>query len=73
MDDTKKWWQSATIWGAVVSVLAKVVMLVFGIEITTAEVAQITDQIVFLITTAVGLIGDAVAIYGRKKATKAIA
>lgn len=73
MDETKKWWQSATIWGAVISVVSKIVMIVFGIEITGAEVAHITDAVVVIISTITGLIGDFVAIVGRKKASTKIA
>ena len=60
----KNWYQSKTVWGAVVVILASVLRLA-GIEFGPAEQAELTDAI----TTIAGAAGGLLALYGRLTAT----
>ena len=67
----KAWWQSKTIWGAVITV-ASVLCGFFGLELTTDEQALLTDTLVAAVGAAGGLVGAGVSVYGRIKADKSI-
>lgn len=70
--DGKSWYLSKGIWGAIISIAAKAVGAIFGVEIASEDTVQVTDLIIAAISFGVSFIGDFVAIYGRVKATKAI-
>lgn len=63
-DETKAWWQSRTIIGIVVMVLAQVLKW-FKVDIVNEELTDI-------VTIAMEFIGAALAVYGRVKARKSI-
>lgn len=67
MDGTTPWWQSKTILGAAVAILASVGGLL-GLNLD----ASLQSQLVDLVTAVGGVIGGALAWYGRVVATKKI-
>lgn len=67
MNDVKHWYQSKTIIGAVVTVLA-LVLTAFGYGIGAEDQAALVDYAVSL----GGVVGGLLAIYGRVKASKEI-
>ena len=68
-----KWWgQSMTIWGAVVTALATVVPVVgpvVGVDITGEVIRQAGGQAVQVFQAVGGLVGTALTIWGRIRAT----
>ena len=69
--ETKSWWASKTIWGAVITVVC-VVLSIFGVEITDAEQSAIRDNLTELVTLGGAVVGAVLSIYGRVKASKSI-
>ena len=67
MTDVKPWYQSKTIIGAVVTVLA-MILTAFGYGIGAEDQAALVDYAVSL----GGVVGGLLAIYGRVKASKDI-
>jgi len=67
MDETKVWWQSLTLWGAIITVLAAVAG-VFGFTIDI----QTQKEIVEYIMVGGSAIGGLMAAYGRIRASKII-
>ena len=67
MEESKKLYESKTVWGGVVVVLATVAGL-FGFEVDSVVQAQIVDYILAAIAAGGGLF----AIWGRAKANKTI-
>ncbi len=67
MDDLKHWYNSKTIWGALISVIASL-LHVSGINIAAADQGQLVDSIVNI----AGALGGLLAVYGRVTATSAI-
>lgn len=68
MDGTgKAWYQSKTVWGSIIALLAGVGTLA-GLKLD----ASLQDQLAQLLTGAGELVGGALAFYGRMKADKAI-
>ena len=67
MDETKKWYQSKAVWGAIVAMIVTLLNSA-GIDIS-GEQSNIVDVIMQL----VGSIGAAIAIYGRIVAKAKIA
>lgn len=68
MDDEKVWYQSRSVIGSVVTILA----LICGLfNLTVDEQAQ--SDIVNLTVVVVGVVGSEVSIWGRVTATKTIA
>lgn len=65
--DGKALFASRTFWGVAISVAAKVAAIC-GVEITD----EIQGQAVDLALLGVSFVGDALALYGRATATKAI-
>jgi uncharacterized protein (TIGR02594 family) len=69
-----KWWgQSVTIWGALLTGLSTVLPAlgpVIGIDITADLVREAGEQIVATVQAVGGLIGIAMTIYGRVRATQ---
>lgn len=68
MNETKNWWESKTIWGAVVVVIAQLARLFFKIDITDAEQAQLIDAL----STIASILGSALVAWGRVSATSTI-
>lgn len=66
--ETKKWYESITIWGGVVAIGSAVANAAFGVYIDE----QTQNEIAQNIMTVVGAIGGIAAIYGRLKAEKKI-
>ena len=64
MIEQKSWFQSKTIWGALMTVIA-VVLGQLGISLDLA----IQHQLIDLIMNGLTLLGSAIAIYGRLRAT----
>jgi len=67
MDETKVWWQSLTLWGAIITVLAAVAG-VFGFTIDL----QTQKEIVEYIMVGGSAVGGLMAAYGRIRASKII-
>ena len=65
MEETKQWYLSKTVWGALVAILASV-LHAGGFELGSAAQNELADGIVAL----VGAIGGLLAIYGRLSADK---
>jgi len=60
MNGTKVWWQSKTVWGSIVGMLAGVATLA-GVHLD----ATLQDQLAALLTGAGEVAGGALAFYGR--------
>ena len=67
MNDTKPWYMSRTVWGALVAIAASIGGA-FGIMITEADQIEIADTALQL----VGTVGGFLALYGRLSAQKII-
>ena len=68
MEDFKTWYQSRTIWGAIIAILASLAHA-GGDSLTATDQGQIADAAVAL----AGTIGGLVAIWGRIRATSRVA
>lgn len=68
MDGVKSILMSKTIWGVIVSIVGKLAALA-GYTITEGD----EQELVALVGLLASAVGDAYAVYGRVKATKAIA
>lgn len=67
--------QSLTIWGAVVVIIAQLVKLVFGVEISAEDQVLFTtwlQQIIEIVTTGATILGGIVAVIGRLRAKSQI-
>jgi hypothetical protein len=60
MDTTKHWWQSRTLWGAIVT-LGSAALGLAGIDLGDAD----RDALVGLLTSLGAAIGGVIAIFGR--------
>lgn len=67
MLDTKPWYQSKTIWGALIAMAAPLTRYV-GLDLPLAEQAELAD----LLTVLASTFGALLALYGRLTATKAV-
>jgi uncharacterized protein (TIGR02594 family) len=69
-----KWWgQSLTVWGTIVTTLATVLPIagpLIGLEISADTVHQLGDGVVRVAQALGGVIGIAMTIYGRSRATQ---
>lgn len=63
-EDVKAWWQSRTIIGIVVMLLAQILKLL--------KVDIVNDELTQIVTLAMDTMGASLAIYGRVKARKQI-
>lgn len=63
MTDTKPWWQSTSIWGSVVAIIAMVASF-FGFTLD----ADAQQTVLTIITEIVGVVGAAIALIGRIRA-----
>ena len=67
MQDTKAWWQSKAVWGALITLVAVIAQL-FGVQIDP----ELQQQAVNQVTAIAAGIGGLLALYGRIKADKKI-
>ena len=67
MDETKPFWQSRGVWGAVVATACGVAMI-WGYHVSPADQGQAVELIYGAVTTIAG----AIALWGRVRATKTI-
>jgi len=65
MNDTKPWYMSRTVWGALVAIAASIGGA-FGLAITEADQTEIADSVL----QVVGALGGVLALYGRLSAEK---
>jgi hypothetical protein len=71
MENTKAFWKSKTLWGAVI-VLVCLSLRMFGQEETAQAVEEQQESILALVAEIGTLIGSAVAIWGRITAKHAL-
>jgi hypothetical protein len=74
MDNTKPWYTSRGVWGGVVAVVASGMQLA-GYAVTPADQAALAEgaaQLGGLVVSGVTLVGGAISIWGRIRATHAI-
>lgn len=67
MDGMKAWYQSKTVWGALIAVGASLLQIM-GAEVDIGTQAELAD----LAVTTVGAVGGLIAIYGRISARSEI-
>jgi hypothetical protein len=67
MNDVKAWYQSRTVWGALIAILASLANAA-GIEITAGDEDELAD----LIVAAVGTAGGLIALFGRVSARRRV-
>ena len=67
MTDMKAWWQSKTLWGAIVTIASSILGLA-GLELGGADAETLTG----LLTSLGAAIGGIIAIVGRLKAKSRI-
>lgn len=67
MNDVKAWYQSRTVWGALIAILASLGNAV-GVEMTTGDEGELAD----LVVAAIGTIGGLVALFGRISARRRV-
>jgi hypothetical protein len=67
MQDTKVWWQSLTVWGGIVSIIAPALGLFFHVTLGVEETNQIAVSLVGIATG----IGGLMSIYGRIRSGQA--
>lgn len=67
MNDVKNWWQSKTIWGGIITVLA-VALGAFGYTLSGDDQSALVE----IVSAIGGAVGGLLAIYGRVKASKAV-
>ena len=67
MNDVKAWYQSRTVWGALIAILASLGNAA-GVEVTTGDEGELAD----LVVAAIGTIGGLVALFGRISARRRV-
>ncbi len=67
MIDSKSWWQSKTVWGGIIALLAGVLGL-FGYNLVEADQAQLVE----IGSGAAVVVGSLIAIVGRVRASKVV-
>jgi hypothetical protein len=72
MFGTKTLFSSMTIWGVVVSVLGKLVTMIWGVEVDTSLQSTIAERMAAFAPLLISFVGDAMALIGRIRATKQI-
>ena len=70
-EQTKPWWQSKTIWGALITIIALILSL-FGVQIDEQTKQVLINESVALATAIAGIVGAVLSIYGRIKAKQRI-
>ncbi len=71
MNGTKPWWESKTIWGSIITVVA-VASGLFGIQIDAQTQGLLVDNITALVSAGGAIVGALLGIYGRVKADKKV-
>lgn len=66
--DSKAWWASKGVWGGIVSLIASVLLAIWGVEISPDD----QDLIVNLAIASASAFGGVMAIVGRVRAKKQI-
>ncbi len=66
-DDVKAWYQSRTVWGALIAIAASLANAA-GVEVTSGDGAELAD----LIVAATGTAGGLVALLGRISARRRV-
>lgn len=66
-DDLKAWYQSRTVWGALIAILASLANAA-GLEVSAGDEGELVD----LMVSAVGTIGGLIALYGRISARRRV-
>ncbi|MDX3973021.1 hypothetical protein [Shinella sp.] len=66
-EDVKAWYQSRTVWGALIAILASLAH-VAGVEVTAGDEGELAD----LVVSAAGTIGGLIALYGRISARRQV-
>jgi hypothetical protein len=67
MNDVKAWYQSRTVWGALIAILASLANAA-GIEVTAGDEGELAD----LVVAAVGTAGGLIALFGRVSARRRV-
>lgn len=67
MNDVKAWYQSRTVWGALIAIAASLAHAA-GVEITTGDEGELAD----LVVSAAGTIGGLLALFGRISARRRV-
>ncbi|WP_337184731.1 hypothetical protein [Shinella sp.] len=67
MSDVKNWYQSRTVWGALIAILASLAHAI-GVEVTAGDQAELAD----LLVAAVGAAGGLMALVGRISASRRV-
>lgn len=67
MNDVKAWYQSRTVWGALIAILASLGNAA-GIEVTAGDEGELAD----LVVAAVGTVGGLIALFGRVSARRRV-
>jgi len=70
--DAKKWYQSKTIWGAIISILATLYSIISGHTVSTETQQVVVNNVQNIVSAVVAIVGAITAIYGRLKADKII-
>ena len=65
MNDVKAWYQSRTVWGALIAIAASLAHAA-GVEITAGDEGELAD----LVVSAAGTIGGLLALFGRISARR---
>lgn len=66
-DETKPWYASRTVWGALIAIAASLANAA-GIEMTAGDEGELAD----LLVSAAGVIGGLIAVYGRISARRPV-
>ncbi|MBI1385700.1 MAG: TIGR02594 family protein [Rhizobiales bacterium] len=73
MSSAPKWWgQSLTIWGAIITSLSTILPLVgplVGLDLSASSIIEFGDQVTRMLQVLGGLVGTAMTVYGRLRAT----
>ena len=67
MTESKKWWESKTVWGGIIAVLSAIAGA-FGYAVSPDMQAELASNV----TAIGGAVGGVLAVYGRVKATKSV-
>lgn len=66
-DETKPWYTSRTVWGALIAITASLANAA-GIEVSAGDEGELAD----LLVSAAGVIGGLIAVYGRISARRPV-
>ena len=72
MNESKSPFASKTLWGAVMTIVALVLALGFGVDFSLGEQAELTEKIVVAIEAVTATFGPLFVIWGRLTAKKLV-